>query len=396
MSLTRYVSLSKLNRIRSNKYLYKRIPHVNFSLFDFLDQYTICTVSGEDDIYVYDLRRGQRQQKKRQIFRLDLPPINRNSTSRYIQLRRNALPIATGPLPDWGSLLDDSDIAPGPANPPFHADPHERLIVVRISTSPVESGEENFELHVPARALLDHFSSSATTADTGENRQMDDGGVCKDEEEDWLAVSVPWTAWRDAVHATPLRKLPYVGRARMVVHGMRVVSHPPDWDEGVMHVDSYLPRARREGSRDAGADTRAEAAEAEPAAGVAGARRYGTRQAIRLPQEEGGEVKPDFLTTFCEDAILCYKVNYRIHKLGFILSLQYRMPDLNFVTDSSAVKQYLACVLVHLLKMGNGWVVLYCSGQSAVIVSIDPFSFVRLLLYTLRVREDHFIFPCDA
>jgi len=173
---------------------------------------------------------------------------------------------------------------------------------VRITTSPVERGEEQFELHVPARAFLEHFSSSATIADTGGTRQRDDDGECKYEEDDGVVV-VPWTAWCNAARATPPRKLPYTVQARMIVYGMRALSYPPDWNEGVLHVDSYLPRARRrEGSREAGADTRAEPTEAEPAAR---ARRYGTRQAIRLPRED----KLDFLTALCEDALLCYKVD---------------------------------------------------------------------------------------
>jgi hypothetical protein len=299
------------------------ISEVNFSSFDFLDEHHILyAVSTEDSIYVYDLRRCQQQQKQPQKekekeirplrFHLALPPINRGTTSRYIQLRRNALPTPTGPLPDWKNWLDDGGIAPGPepATPPFHADPHERLIVVRITTSPVEWGEEQFELHVPARVFLDHFSSSAATADTAGNGQKNDDGECKDEEEDGVVV-VPWMAWCNAARATPPRKLPYTIQARMIVYGMRVLSYPPDLNEGVLHVDSYLPRARRQ----TGADTRAEA---EPAAG---ARRYGTRQAIRLPRED----KLDFLTALCEDALLCYKVNYRTRTGSSFL--QCRMPD---------------------------------------------------------------------
>jgi hypothetical protein len=330
LSLTRYASLTNLRRFRSNKHLRKLISQVNFSSFDFLDEHHILyAVSDEDSIYVYDLRRGQQQQKQPQKekekeigplrFHLALPPINRSTTSRYIQLRRNALPTATGPLPDSRSWLDGSGIAPGPgpATPPFHADPHERLIVVRIATSPVERGEEQFELHVPARAFLEHFSSSATTAYTRETRQRDGGGECNDEEDDGVVV-VPWTVWRNAVRATPTRKLPYAIQARMIVYGMRAVSYPPDWDEGVLHVNSYLPRAkRREGSREAGADTRAEDAEAEPTAGAAGARGHGTRQSIRLPREV--EDKPDFRTALCEDALLCYKVNHRTRTGLFFL-----------------------------------------------------------------------------
>lgn len=162
--------------------------------------------------------------------------------------------------------------------------------MARVVTSPVERGEEQFELHVPARAFLDHFSAAATRRD----RQRD-GGEYKDGEDG--VVIVPWSAWRNAVRATPPRKLPYVVQARMIVYGMRAVSHPPDWDKGVLHVDSYLPRTRRrrEEARREEAGTRAEVA-------VGG----GMRQAIRLPREV--EDKADFLSVLCEDALLCYKV----------------------------------------------------------------------------------------
>ena len=347
-----------MRRIRSNKRFHKLISQVNFSSFDFLDEHHILyAASAEDSIYVYDLRHGQQQpqtEREKEIgllcFHLALPPINRGTTSRYIQLRRNALPAATGPLPDGRSWLDDGGISLGPglATPPFHTDPHERLIVVRIATSPIEWGEEQFELHVPARVFLEHVSSSSTTANTGEQREREDNGGSKDEEDDEVVV-VPWTAWRDAVRATPPRKLPYVVQARMIVYGMRVVSYPPDWDEGVLHVDSYLPRTRRrEGNREVGVDTRAEAAEAEPAAGARG---YGTRQAIKLPREVAD--KPDFLTALCEDALLCYKVNCRTRTGSFFL--QYRMPD-------GLCHRLIHCRAKYRMrigipfKMGNEWV----------------------------------------
>jgi hypothetical protein len=158
------------------------------------------------------------------------------------------------------------------------------LIVARVVTSPVEGGEEQFELYIPARAFLEHFSAAAATAAV---RNRDDSGY---KYEEGGVVVVPWTAWRNAVRATPPRKVPYVVQARKVVYGMRAVSHPPDWDKGVLHVDSYLPRTRG----------REEAREAE--AGVRG----GRRQAIRLPP--GVQDKKDFLSVLCEDALLCYKV----------------------------------------------------------------------------------------
>jgi hypothetical protein len=267
----------------------------------------LYAVSKEDSIYVYDLRHDQEQQQKQPQkekekamgllrFQLALPPINRATTSRYIQLRRNALPPTENPprLPpfmDGKISLGNDDSKPVPIYAPFYADPHERLIVARVVTSPVERGEEQFELHIPARAFLDHFSVAAT----GQTRQRD-GDENKAEEDG--AVVVPWSRWRNAVRATPPRRLPYAIQARMVVYGMRAVAHPPDWDKGVLHVDSYLSR-RREEAREAEADTTA-------GAGAGAEARAGMRQAIRLPREV--EDKADFLTVLCEDALLCYKV----------------------------------------------------------------------------------------
>ena len=377
--LTGYAHLISdyLRRIdRINKYI--SLSQINFSSFDFLDEHHILYASSdEDSIYVFDLRRGQQKQSQKEReeeigllrFHLTLPPINRATTSRYIQLRRNALPTATGPLPNWRGLLDEAGIAPGPepATPPFHADPHERLIVARIATSPVERGEEQFELHIPARAFLEHLSSSAATADIGGNQKMDSDGECEDEEDD-VAVVVPWTAWRNAARTTPPRKLPYTVQARMIVYGMRSVSYPPDCDEGVLHVDSYLPRAR---SREAGPDTRVEGSEAEQPAAAAGASWYRTRQAISLPVDD----KPDFLTALCEDALLCYKVNYRI-RTG-LFCLQYRMPD-------GLCHRLIHCRTKSRMrigtpfKMGNERVSL----QSAVIIG-GPFVAPSFVLYTL-------------
>ncbi len=294
----------------------EKISEVQFSSYEFLDEHHILyAISKEDSICVYDLPRDQQQkqeppqkEKEKEIrlvrFQMSLPPINHGTTSRYIYLRRNALPLATGnqPLPDRRSPLSDSEGPSAPATPPFHADPQERLIVVRISTSPVEWGQEQFELHVPARTFLHHISSSTATAANKRNRQNE----CKDEVDDGVVV-VPWSAWGNAVHATPPRKLPYAVQPRMNVYGMHAVSHPPDWDAGVLRVDSYLPRARRRKGRGGEAEA------------------YGMRQAIKLPQEV--EDKTDYLSALCEDALLLYKVSYRTRALppffstGFLMDL---------------------------------------------------------------------------
>jgi hypothetical protein len=161
-------------------------------------------------------------------------------------------------------------------SPPFHADPRERLIMLRVVTSPVERGEEQFELHIPARVLLERFSAAQQA------RSKD--------------MVLPWSAWRDAVRATPPRRLPYAVEAQMVAYGMRAVSHPPDWDKGMLYVDSYLPRRRR-------------------GAGTGGGE---MRQVVRLPNELPG--KADFLSVLCEDALLCYKVRFRVRRLPFFHS----------------------------------------------------------------------------
>jgi hypothetical protein len=161
-------------------------------------------------------------------------------------------------------------------SPPFHANPRERLIVLRVVTSPVERGEEQFELHVPARVLLERFSAAQQA------RSKD--------------MVLPWSAWRDGVRATPPRRLPYAVEAQMVAYGMRAVSHPPDWDKGTLHVDSYFPRRGR-------------------GAGTGGGE---MRQAVRLPNELPG--KADFLSVLCEDALLCYKVRVCVRRLPFFHS----------------------------------------------------------------------------
>jgi hypothetical protein len=274
--------------IHSYHELFLQISEVMFSSFDFLDEYHILySISKDDSIYVRDLRRRSAdhyQQKEREIeadskpmrFQLALPPINRARTTRYIQIRRNALP--TGPAsPNYESARTG-------ITPAFHVDPRERLVVLRVVTSPVEHGEEQFELHVPAQTLLDHC---AATLAAQRPRQR---GCHGEEEVADKEVALPWSAWRDAVRATPPRNLPYTFQARMVTYGMRVVSHPPDWEEGALYVDSYLPRERR---REMGA------------VAVAGA--CGMRQAIRLPGDE--ESKAGLLSVLCEDALLCYKVS---------------------------------------------------------------------------------------
>ena len=286
------VSINHTSNLFSSIKHFIKPTEVNFSSFDFLDEHHIvCGISTEDSIYVYDLRprvldeidRKQQQQKEEETvrgleavrFQLALPSINRATTSRYIQVRRNALPTRQAQPPGRGTS--------GSA-PPFHADPRERLTMLRVTTSPVECGEEQHELHLPARALLDHFAVA------GERRRAEGGGAV-----------VPWSAWCDSVRVTPPRRQPYRFQLRMIVYGMRALSHPPDWDEGVLHVDSYLPRPPRPSRREAGAAATAAAAEVRAEGGW-----NGTRQAFRLPREAAE--KENLWSVLCEDALLCCKV----------------------------------------------------------------------------------------
>ncbi|KAF8269939.1 hypothetical protein EI94DRAFT_1723958 [Lactarius quietus] len=251
-----------------------QISDVTFSSFDFLDDYHILFAdTSRDRIHVYDVRGGSELDSNakggHQHFQLDLPPIHRATTSRYIQIRRNALPMRVQDQAQHE--LHGGDGSGGGvliSLPPFHADPRARLVVLRIVTSPVDFGEEQFELHVPAQALLKHFATKSSDAAA--------------------TPPLPWSAWRADTAATPVRSLPYLPQARMITYGMRVVSHPPDWDEGFLYIDSYPPRrtsAVKVGSGDGA----------------------GTRQSIPLPDKS--PAKAHFLSSLCEDGLLCYQLD---------------------------------------------------------------------------------------
>jgi len=286
-------------------------------------------MSDEDSIYVYDLRRPsadqhQPQQKEQETeagtkpvgFKLALSPIHRMTTSRYIQIRRNALPSGTVPPYD----TEGENACGSSSTPPFHADPHERLIVLRIATSPVERGEEQFELHAPARALIDRYASAIAAQRRQREGRVDEDADAEAETEALL----PWPTWRDAVRTTPPQRVPYVIPARMINYGMRVVSHPPDWDEGVLHIDSYPPRSR---TREVGASANAEVVGAR----AGGGGMCGIRQAIGLPGD--AEAKAGLLSVLCEDALLCYKV--RTGWAGFLRYLY--LTGLFFLLPSSII-----------------------------------------------------------
>jgi hypothetical protein len=258
--------------------------------FDFLDDHHIIYTSEEegdgDCVYVYNFRRGvvnkQQQNSQEQVrnarmgrvrFQLALPPHESRRSTRFIYFCVNRLP--RGALQPSGVLVTGSA-------PPFYADPRERLIVIRVTTMFIvdDAREEHFDLHVPARAFLRHFASAV--------RHGGQGG---------RDVVLPWPVWRDIVRTVPPRLVGLTKPPLMAVYGMRAACDPPNWDEGVLHVYSYLPRAR---SREAGEDKQAKVAES-------GGGLRGTRQALRLPGP-GVTVEEDFMSVFCEDALLLYKV----------------------------------------------------------------------------------------
>ena len=136
-----------------------------------------------------------------------------------------------------------------------------------ITTRPVDFGEEQFELHVSAQALLEHFAM-----------KRGPGAV------------VPWSSWRANTSVIPLRPLreSYFLLSRMVTYGMRTVLQPPYWDEGVLYLYSYIPR--KPGA--VGSET-------------------GTRQGIPLPDGSPENFWEDenVFSILCEDGLLFYQVN---------------------------------------------------------------------------------------
>ena len=280
--------------IDNPSFLFNSIRHFmkiseNYWAFDFVDEHHIVfAISREDSICVCDLRPrvvdeiDRKQQQQKEIgtelesvrFQLALPPVTDGITSRHILLHHNALQTRQAP---------PSGRASGGARP-FHADPRERLIMLRIITRPIGRGDEQYDLHLPARAFLDHFAAAG-------QRQRGEGGE---------PVVVPWSAWCNSVCVTPpFQQL----QLQMIACGMRVLSYPPDRDEGVQYIDSYLPQSSR---REAGV-----------AAEVKGW--SGTRQAFRLPRELVG--KENLRSVLCEDALLCFEVRRCVFSAVLLLAL---------------------------------------------------------------------------
>ena len=223
----------------------------DFFSFDFLDEHHIVYGSSNDAIHVYNFRETL-QEVGHLRFQLDLPLIDR---ARYIQVLCNTLPFHS-----QESHRDvGSDLTCTP--PPFHTDPHARLVVFRIVT--FGFGGTLFELHVRAQALPKYV---AMTKGARDGRAV-----------------VPWSAWCADATATPTRQLPDVRKALMVACGMHAVSHPPDWDQLVLHVYSYTPR-------------RADTVKAA----------VGTRQGVRVLDVVSDKEK--LMSVLCEDALFCYEV----------------------------------------------------------------------------------------
>ena len=190
--------------------------------------------------------------------RLELPTLpHSHQLPWHVDLCSNTLPAQTGSA----------------IQAPFHADPRERLITVRATTSSVFGESAQHVFHLSSRTtLLQYFAARRDNM-----------------------VIVPWPAWSGAVHATRDRTLPLVIKSSMLTCGIWAISHPPDGGNGMIDVDCYLPKRRK------------------------------VRQSIKLPQElvpdeggfldvpwEGGVRRvrclPGVLSVLCEDAILFFTV----------------------------------------------------------------------------------------
>jgi len=229
-----------------------------FSSFDFLDErHIVYGSSVEDTINVYDFHvmgRAMQEELGHLRFQLELPPTDRvtASSSRYIQVRPNVLPFHTQE-PHVGS-----DFTSTPS--PFRTDPHARLVVICVTNPFVVQ----FELHVPAQALSKHVAARQDAC--GRN------------------AAVPWSAWCADMTDTHTAGV-FIREACMIACGMCVVSHPPGWGDGLLHVESYTPR-------------RADTVKAL----------VWTRQGVPVSDTIRLLGKEELLSVLCKDALFCYKV----------------------------------------------------------------------------------------
>ena len=245
---------------------------------DFLDEHHILrTDSTEDSVYVCDLRYGIELTTKAEAgrgdpryktelateaeagrgrFKLALPPIHPGTTSQYIRVRRNALPMRMQDQAQHELYARDNDGGGASSPPPpFRADPRARLVVLHIFTMSNELGEQQFELRIRAQVLLEHLAAKRRDAN-------------------WNAV-LPWSMWGADAEIIPWCRKVDLPQSHMTTYGMRVISHPPPGRYNVLYVDSYPP--------------------------VTGVR---TRQRILLPDKS----PQYFLYALCEDGLLCYMV----------------------------------------------------------------------------------------
>jgi hypothetical protein len=130
--------------------------------------------------------------------RLELPPLPPSpQLPWHVELCSNTLPAQTGSA----------------IRAPFHANPRERLITVRATTSSVLGESAQHVFHLSARTtLLQYFVARRDRIGT-----------------------VPWPAWSGPVHALTIK-------SSMLTCGMWAVSHPPDGGKGMLDVDCHLPK----------------------------------------------------------------------------------------------------------------------------------------------------------
>ena len=190
------------------------------STFDFLDEDHILFPSSIDEsLYVYDIRSmppiksRRRKSKGTHCFEIPVPKFLDNHSTCSLDLRCNSL--ATG-----------EDASPAP----FHADPHQRMITLLLTTDSGahrDSRPEQCEMHARASTLLAWTTIHPAPPNA--------------------CVVVPWSAWGPAAARVVTPRVDdsalCASRSRFLGSGMRVISPPSSRGDGtsVVTVTDYHP-----------------------------------------------------------------------------------------------------------------------------------------------------------
>ena len=200
-----------------------QVSSLQYSTFEFLDEHHILFPSSIDEsLYVYDIRSmppiNSRRQKSKgtHCFEISVPRFFGNHAPCALDLRCN-------------SLAAGQDESPAP----FHADPHQRMVTLMITTGPNptdahdHSRREHCEMHARASALL---------AWTKMHPAPPNG-----------CVVVPWSAWGPTAARVVTPRADDTTRcaskSKFLGSGMRVVTPPSSRSDGtsVVTVTDYHP-----------------------------------------------------------------------------------------------------------------------------------------------------------